>query len=144
MLRVLALLGLAYEFPAMAKDAPLSWERLVASLVYRPPFALPLIWLAFHSSHRAALAQRVEEDYAFKETVSRSFEGYRREMAQLDGKVAPDSPLARLCADTSAIIARRPGLIYEKHPLTRTPLNALAESVGPIAEAAASFRLQKL
>ena len=138
-LSVLALLGLAYEFPAMAKDVPLSWERLGASLVYRLPFALPLIWLAFHSSHKAALAQRVEEDYAFKETVSRSFEGYRREMAQLDGKVDPDSPLARLCADTLAIIARRPGLIYEKHPLTRTPLNALAESVGPLADAAAKF-----
>jgi len=54
----------------------LSWERLAVSLLRRMPLAIPLIWLAIHAAHKAALAQRVEEDYAFKETVSRAFEGY--------------------------------------------------------------------
>jgi len=127
--------GLEYGLLPKA-DAALTWDHLGLSLLYRLPFALPLIWLAFHASHKAALAQRVEEDYAFKETVSRSFEGYRREMAELEGKAAPQSPLSRLCTGVLSVITNPPGRIYEKHPLNKTPLNAVAESVAPLADAA--------
>ncbi|MBL8963897.1 MAG: hypothetical protein KF787_13350 [Phycisphaeraceae bacterium] len=135
---LLALLGIAgLEFSLFSKlDGALTWDRLGLSLLHRLPFALPLIWLAIHSGHKAALAQRVEEDYAFKETVSRSFEGYRREMAELEGKAAPNSALTRLCAGVLGVITNPPGRIYEKHPLNNTPLSALADSAGPIASAA--------
>jgi DNA-binding transcriptional regulator YiaG len=129
------------EFGLLPKaDATLTWDHLGLSLLYRLPFAVPLIWLAFHSSHKAALAQRVEEDYGFKETVSRSFEGFRREMAELEGKVQPHSPLGRLCTGVLGVVTDPPGRIYEKHPLNKTPLNALAESAAPIAEVAAKVK----
>ena len=111
------------------------WQSLGMSLLRRLPLVLPLIWLAIHASHKGALAQRVEEDYAFKETVSSAFEGYRREMKELEGKAAPDSPLARYCEGVLSVITNPPGRIYEKHSLSQTPLNALAEFAGPIAEA---------
>lgn len=140
---VLALLALAaWEFGVVTKaDALLTYQKLGLSLLHRLPFALPLIWLAFHSSHKAALAQRVEEDYGFKETVSRSFEGYRHEMAELEGKATPDSPVTQLCARTLGVITRRPGMIYEKHPLNMTPLDALTESAVPIVELAKKMKL---
>lgn len=135
---VLALLVIAgLEFSLISKmDSALTWDRLGLSLLHRLPFALPLIWLAIHAGHKAALAQRVEEDYAFKETVSRSFEGYRREMAELEGKAAPNSALTRLCAGVLGVITNPPGRIYEKHPLNNTPLSALADSAAPIATVA--------
>jgi hypothetical protein len=114
-----------------------SWEEMALSMVFRLPFALPLIWLAFHSSHKAALAERIEEDYGFKETVSRLFEGYRREMAELESKAVAGSALAQLCTEVLAVITNPPGRIYEKHRLNSTPINALAASAGPIAEATA-------
>jgi hypothetical protein len=137
-LSLLALLVIAgLEFSLFSKiDGTLTWDRLGLSLLHRLPFAIPLIWLAIHSGHKAALAQRVEEDYAFKETVSRSFEGYRREMAELEGKAAPNSALTRLCAGVLGVITNPPGRIYEKHPLNNTPLSALADSAAPIATAA--------
>lgn len=135
LLALLAIAGL--EFSLFSKiDGTLTWDRLGLSLLHRLPFALPLIWLAIHSGHKAALAQRVEEDYAFKETVSRSFEGFRREMAELEGKAAPNSALTRLCAGVLGVITNPPGRIYEKHPLNNTPLSALADSAAPIASAA--------
>lgn len=139
---VLALLALAaFEFGVFAKaDALLSYDKVGLSLLHRLPFALPLIWLAFHAAHKAALAQRLEEDYSFKETVSRSFEGYRREMAELEGKVTPGSPLAGLCASTIGVITRRPGLIYEKHALTKTPMDAVGETAKSVLEAAAKIK----
>lgn len=130
---VLALLGIAtIEFSIFTKiDEHLTWERLSLSLLHRLPFAVPLIWLAFHASHKAALAQRLEEDYAFKETVSRSFEGYKHQMAELEGKEKPLSALSRLCAGVLGIITDPPGRIYERHPLNKTPWNAITETVGP-------------
>lgn len=134
---LVGLLGIAgLEFSLFSKDvAALTWERLGLSLLHRLPFALPLIWLACYASDKASLAQRVEEDYAFKETVSRSFEGYRREMSELEGKAAPNSALSRLCSGVLGVITSPPGRIYEKHPLSNTPLSALSESAAPVAEA---------
>jgi len=131
---VLALLvraGLEFSLFTAEKVA-MTWDRLGLSLAHRLPFALPLIWLAFHSSHNAALAQRVEEDYAFKETVSRSFEGYRREMAELEGKAQAHSPLARLCSGVLGVVTAPPGRIDENHALNRTPFDGVASAAEPV------------
>ena len=138
---VLALLFIAWmEFGVYAKaDVLLSWDKLGLSLMHRLPFALPLIWLAFHASHKAALAQRLEEDYAFKETVSASFEGYRREMADVDTKVTPDSAVSRLCSQVLTVMTDPPGRIYEKHRLNTTPLTALADSAKVLADVASKL-----
>lgn len=141
---ILSLLGLAFwelsHFPESNNPASdLSWDRLLVSLLRRLPIALPLIWLAIHSAHKAALAQRVEEDYAFKETVSRAFEGYRREMAELGEKAVPNSVLLRLCEGVLSVITDPPGRIYEKHKLNTTPLEQFADSVGPIGDGVAKL-----
>ena len=120
---LLALIVLAWaEFGLVSTpESVLSWDRLGLMVVHRLPFMLPLIWLAYYASTKAALAQRVEEDYGFKETVSRSFEGYRKEMAELEGKAQPGSALGRLCSDVLSVVTNPPGRIYEKHPLVQTP-----------------------
>jgi hypothetical protein len=135
LLALLVIAGLEFNLFSSG-NGTLTWDRLGLSLLHRLPFVLPLVWLAIHSANKAALAQRVEEDYAFKETVSRLFEGYRREMAELEGKAAPNSALTRLCAGVLGVITNPPGRIYEKHPLDNTPLSALADSAAPIATAA--------
>lgn len=126
---ILLLIGIAWlEFGLFTKaDATLTWDHLALLIVHRLPFMLPLIWLAFYASTKAALAQRVEEDYAFKETVSRSFEGYRKEMTDLQGKVDPQSPLDRLCGGVLGVVTSPPGRIYERHPLVPTPTGAALE-----------------
>ncbi len=123
------------EFRFFARpDTPPTWESIGMSLLHRLPFVLPLVWMAFHAAHKAALAQRVEEDYAFKETVSRSFEGYRREMAELAEKAEPETALSRLCDGVLSIITNPPGRIYDRHELTSTPLNAVSDSLLPLAK----------
>ena len=122
---LVALILIAWvEFGLMTKpDATLTWDRLALMLVHRLPFMAPLVWLAYYASTKAALAQRVEEDYAFKETVSRSFEGYRREMSDLEGKTTPQSALDKLCGGVLGVVTSPPGRIYEKHPLVQSPFS---------------------
>ena len=142
---VLTLAGIAWLEIGLIFDpiSILTWDRLGLSLLRRMPLAAPLIWLALHASGKAALAQRVEEDYAFKETVSRSFEGYRREMADLEGKALPESALSRFCTGVLGIITNPPGRIYEKHPLNETPLNAFADVSKKIADLTSSLSRSK-
>lgn len=125
MFSLIALIVIAWiEFGLLTKpDATLSWDHLALMLVHRLPFMAPLIWLAYYASTKAALAQRVEEDYAFKETVSRSFEGYRREMSDLEGKTTPQSALDKLCGGVLGVVTSPPGRIYEKHPLVQSPFS---------------------
>lgn len=143
---VLALFGIAaLEFKLFPElNTALTWDQLGLSLMHRLPFAAPIIWLAFHASGKSALAQRVEEDYGFKETVSRAFEGYRREMTELEGKASPQSAVLRLCEGVLSVITNPPGRIYEKHSLNDTPVKALAESAERLAVAAAKLTPVKL
>lgn len=64
------------------------------------------------------LSIRLEEDYAYKEAVSKSFAGYKREMEKFASGQAPgpDNPLTILCVNVLKAIAEHPGRIYEgKH-----------------------------
>jgi hypothetical protein len=102
--------------------------------LHRLPFLLPLVWLAIHAARQTSLAMRMEEEYAFKATISTSFEGYRRQMAEVSSGMTQDSPLARLCSDTLATISAPPGQVYDKHKMDPTPGTATAESIGPLLE----------
>jgi hypothetical protein len=123
------------EFNIIAEAAKeFTLERIGLGLLRRLPMVLPLIWLALHASRKAALAQRVEEDYGFKETVSRSFEGYRKEMVELESRATENSTVRELCNSVLGTITERPGRIYDGHPLIHTPASEVA-SLSPVISA---------
>jgi hypothetical protein len=122
----------AWAFGSMAQ--PPDWQQLVRMLIFKIPFLVPLVWLAIHASRHAAYAKRMEEEYAFKATSSMSFEGYRRQMADVSKDLAPNSPLAQLCSDTLEIIAAPPGRVYDKHKMAPTPGTVAAEIVRPVVD----------
>jgi hypothetical protein len=109
-------------------------DDLARLCMLRLPIAGALIWLAMHSSRNAALARRLEEDYAFKTATAAQFQGFQKQMAEI-GTVAPDTPLAKLYADTLAIIAEPPGGIYDKHKLTASPSTEIAATASAIGAA---------
>lgn len=123
-----------------------SYDELLRLWLARLPVVGALIWLALHASHESALAKRLEEDYGFKSAIASSFEGFRRQMADL-GAATPDSPLAKLCDNTLTTIAAPPGRIYDKHALIVSPIKELnrsakaaAEALKPVAETAKALK----
>ena len=135
------LLGLAYFEAKGLTDtvgAP-AWDVLLRMLLHRLPFLIPLVWLALHAARQATLAMRMEEEYAFKATISTSFEGYRRQMAEIGSGLPPEHPLARLCADTLETISAPPGEVYDKHLPDPTPATAGIELAKPLVEAVAKL-----
>lgn len=106
---------------------PPTYEELSRLWLTRLPLMGALVWLAMHSSHEAALAKRLEEDYGYKAAISSCFEGFKEQMSSIDADVAPDSALANLLKNTLETIATPPGRIYEKHALAVSPTSELAE-----------------
>lgn len=136
---LVGLLGLAILEALNTTARPAEWQELARMLLHRLPFLAPLIWLAIHASRQASFAKRMEEEYAFKATTSMSFEGYRRQMADVGKDLAADSPLAQLCNDALRIIASPPGRIYDKQRMDPTPATAVTELAKSAADMAKSL-----
>lgn len=105
------------------------WGDIWRVFVMRLPIVLPLVWLAIYAGRNYMLSIRLEEDYAYKEAVSKSFAGYKREMEKFaSGQTpGPDNPLTILCVNVLKAIAEHPGRIYDgKH----YDINILTETKG--------------
>ena len=91
-------------------------------LLSRLPFALPIVWLALYAGRRHSQALRLEEEYAHKEVLSRSFEGYKKQIAELEeGQDCKEQTLS-LIQTTLKALSLHPGRVYqgkrdEGHPL---------------------------
>lgn len=55
-------------------------------IISRLPFFVPAIWLAVFASKQQSQNKRLQEEYIYKETLSKSYEAYKREIEKL-----PDS-----------------------------------------------------
>lgn len=114
-----------------------SWNAILQYLAIRLPLVAPLVWLAIYAGRHYTLALRVEEEYAFKEAVSTSFEGYKREMAGIsENGENTNPPLVTLCENVLRTLAQRPGRIYEGHQEDITPLSPLTKIIDKSVESA--------
>jgi len=104
------------------------WGELARVWLARLPIAGALIWLALHASREAALAKRLEEDYGYKAAIASCFEGFRKQMSEIDTGNAPQSQLAKLCENTLATIASPPGRIYDAHKLVVSPTDEITDA----------------
>jgi uncharacterized phage infection (PIP) family protein YhgE len=124
----LACCGWNSKLSQLAMNPDSTWDVLFRGLVWRLPFVLPMVWLAIYAGRHQMLNTRLEEDYAYKEALSRSFEGYKRQMQDLGEDVA-DSPLSALCTNTLNAMSQSPGRLYDKKHVDFTPVNALLDSM---------------
>jgi hypothetical protein len=114
-----------------------TWDGVLRGLAMRLPLVIPLVWLAIYAGRNYMLSLRLEEDYAYKEAISISFEGYKREMENIAvGDATNPTPITTLCVNVLRAIAERPGRIYEGKQQDITILNELQAA----AEQANDFR----
>ncbi|MGH9385513.1 MAG: hypothetical protein ACRD2N_14625 [Vicinamibacterales bacterium] len=122
----LLLLAGVIGLPGFLREG-LTWDALQLHFVSRLPLALPLVWLAVYAGRNYMLALRLQEEYAFKEALSTSFEGYKREMANIPATSEQLSPLLTLCDNVLRTLAQRPGRLYEGKHEDITPLAPVAK-----------------
>jgi len=58
-------------------------EMVIAGILTRSPFFLAIIWLGYFASKQQSQNKRLQQEYAHKEAVSKSYEGFKRQIQDL-------------------------------------------------------------
>lgn len=61
-----------------------SLEELGIAFAFKIPILIPAIWLAFFSANRRKESERLKQEYAHKEALAKSYEGFKIQIEQLD------------------------------------------------------------
>ncbi|MEO5655958.1 MAG: hypothetical protein ABIR00_08265 [Nitrosospira sp.] len=64
---------------------PDDWNGVLRGLIYKLPFYVPLVWLVFYASKRRSEYQRLQQEYAHKEALAKSYDSYKKQLEGLDG-----------------------------------------------------------
>ena len=62
------------------------WETISKNLVGRLPIYIPILWLALYASKRRSEYQRLQQEYAHKEAIAKSFDKYKKQIEDLDNE----------------------------------------------------------
>jgi len=60
------------------------WNMVLKGLIHKIPFYGPILWLAFYYSKRRSEYQRLQQEYAHKEALAKSYDSYKKQIEELD------------------------------------------------------------
>lgn len=63
---------------------------ILGAISVRLPFYIPLAWLAIFSTQRRNESKRLQEEYKHKETLARSFLGYKKQIDEMQSDLSQD------------------------------------------------------
>ncbi|MGX2984188.1 hypothetical protein ACWIWK_01755 [Helicobacter sp. 23-1048] len=114
---MLSIVGIAFwSFFAVADkiNEPLV---ILGAILVRLPFYIPLAWLAIFSTQRRNESKRLQEEYKHKETLARSFLGYKKQIDEMQDSATQDNiNLAKkLMENLVEITSQNPNDTLKKH-----------------------------
>ena len=77
---------------------PIEFKTILFNILYKLPLYAPLIWLAIFANKRRSEAQRLEQEYAHKETLAKSYSSYKK---QIEDSNIDDGTLIKKLLDNS-------------------------------------------
>lgn len=92
------------------------WEIMLAHLLQKSPVEVPLLLMLYFAFRAFTTADKLQQDYAYKERMATAFEGFKTQFANIDTPAGDDAPLAVLCIKLLTIIGQHPARFYDpKH-----------------------------
>lgn len=96
-----------------------TFKGLIFYALKKSPVLVALILLEEFSRRNYNIALRLEEDYGYKEVLSRSFEGYRKQMETIDQ--SSDKAVSKLSSNLLESLAKEPGRLIDKEKRVGEP-----------------------
>jgi len=100
-----------------------SVNDLSKSLLHTLPITAPLIWLALYSTKRRNENQRLEQEYAHKEALAKSYSSYKQQI--IDLKQEDQELLVKLLNSTIDTISDNASKTLDKKHGDKTPAGNL-------------------
>lgn len=115
------------EAAQLATETKDIWENLlllIKNLIFRLSFIIPALWLVLFVSRRKSEAQRLEQEYAHKEALAKSYESYKTQIEKLQEEEQKEL-LPVLMKNMIKAIALNPAKTLDKNHKGETPLDEL-------------------
>ena len=138
---VLGFIGLGMYGIFVAKIDTL--EEFFKFLLERAPIVIGLILLEEFSRRQYSSTTKLEEDYAYKETISIAFDGYKKAMESLTPG-ASESLAVTFSKTVIDTLRERPGRLLERDETPLVSLGSLLEASPSVANAVPGGDPQKL
>ena len=126
---IIGLLAVAYFEPVSFEKATVDVSSIFQYFLVRLPFAIPIVWLAIYAGRRHTQALRLEEDYAHKEALSKSFEGYKTQIVDIEEDLEDKEATLNLIERTLEALSLHPGRIYQGKHEDISPAHSLASII---------------
>lgn len=110
-------------------------DNIYLNLLKKLLFTGPFIWLAYHQSKKSNQYFRLEQEYAHKAVVSRSFEGYKAQVLELY-KENPESKemLQKLLGESIDTIGKNPAEVLDSVKPTHHPIHDIKEHLSAVID----------
>ncbi len=96
-----------------AKNITNPWEGILTDLVHKGPFYLPSLLVLYFTYRAFTTADKMQQDYAYKEKIATSFEGFKKQFESIVTPTGIESPLAILCTQMLVIIGLHPTRFFD-------------------------------
>ena len=117
---VVALLGVIVT-GVLSFEESIEIEKSFSKLASRTPFYFALIWLAAFSSKQYRQSKRLEQEYAHKEVLAKSYQGYKTEFETQSKLVSDKEVSTSLKKILVGAIAKNPSEILDDGKSDDTP-----------------------
>jgi uncharacterized protein YneF (UPF0154 family) len=109
---------------ALTSDSINSLSDFLTFTLERSPIIVGLILIEELSRRQFRSTVRLEEDYAYKETISIAYEGYKKAMQDVDG-ISTDSLATILGKNVLSVLNQRPGELIDIERENKIPSDQL-------------------
>ena len=106
------------------------WDELLRALLGKVAFFIPVVWLAIFSATRRSQYERLQQEYAHKETFASSYDSYKKELRELGDST---SELQKLLLDKAilAVAFNASSTLDGKDHLEKPPVLKFLEKADP-------------
>ncbi|MBO7926048.1 hypothetical protein J5X91_07135 [Pseudoalteromonas sp. K222D] len=89
-------------------------SKLASSILYKLPIVLPVLWLTLFASKRRSESQRLQQEYAHKEALAKSYQNFKMQIEAL-GQSDPDLMKKLLSSAIDAVSKNASDTLDKKH-----------------------------
>lgn len=95
-------------------------SAFISNIIYKLPLILPALWLAIFATKRRNEANRLQQEYAHKEALAKSYQNFKNQIKELE---KPDELMEKLLSATIDAVSYNASITLDKKYEESTPVN---------------------
>ncbi|WP_153915976.1 hypothetical protein [Shewanella sp. TC10] len=96
-------------------------SKLVSNILYKLPIVLPVLWLTIFASKRRSETQRLQQEYAHKEALAKSYQNFKMQIEALEQ--SDPALMNKLLSSAIDAVSKNASDTLDKKHGDKTPMN---------------------